>query len=114
VPGRRRGRLLGFPTANLETGSEILPRGVFITETIRRGKVHRSLTSVGTNPTFGPHPLTVETLLLDFHSSLYGAWLTVRFLRRIRPTRTFADAASLAARINRDIEEARAWFAGRG
>jgi len=113
VPGHRRGRLLGYPTANLETANEILPGGVFITETVVRGQAHRSLTSIGTNPTFGPHPLTVETLLLGFQGSLYGAAITVRFLGRIRPIRTFADAASLSARIARDIEEARAWFARR-
>lgn len=113
VPGHGRGRLLGFPTANLETGNEILPEGVFITETVRGRTVYPSLTSVGTNPTFGPHPLSVETLLLDFRGSLYGAGITVRFLRRIRPTRAFSGAAALTARIRRDIEEARAWFAGR-
>jgi riboflavin kinase / FMN adenylyltransferase len=113
VPGERRGRLLGFPTANLETANEILPEGVFITETVRGRTVYRSVTSVGTNPTFGPHPLTVETLLLDFRGSLYGAGITVRFLRRIRPVRAFPGAAALAARIRRDIEEARAWFARR-
>ncbi len=114
VPGHRRGRLLGFPTANLETANEILPEGVFITETVRGRTVYPSLTSIGTNPTFGPHPLSVETLLLDFHGSLYGAAITVRFLRRIRPTRAFPDAAALTARIRRDIEEARTWFARRG
>lgn len=114
VPGRQQGRRLGFPTANLETANEILPEGVFLTETVRGGKAHPSLTSIGTNPTFGHHPLSVETLLLDFHGSLYGARITVRFLRRLRPTRTFPDADSLAARIRRDVEEARAWFARRG
>ena len=114
VPGRGRGRLLGFPTANLETPNEILPEGVFVTETVRGGRIHRSLTSVGTNPTFGPHPLTVETLLLDFRGSLYGSAIAVRFLRRLRPSRKFPDAGSLAARIGRDVEEARAWFARRG
>jgi riboflavin kinase / FMN adenylyltransferase len=113
VGGHRRGRLLGFPTANLETGSEILPDGVFITETVFRGRAYRSLTSVGTNPTFGPHPLTVETLVLGFKGSLYGAAITVRFLKRIRPTRAFPDAASLTARIRRDVGEAQAWFARR-
>lgn len=114
VAGQRRGRLLGFPTANLETANEILPDGVFITETVRGRAVYHSLTSIGTNPTFGPHPLTVETLLLDFRGSLYGAGLTVRFLRRIRPTRAFPNAAALAARIRRDVDEARDWFARRG
>ncbi len=114
VPGRRRGRLLGFPTANLETANEILPEGVFVTETVRGGRTTPSLTSIGTNPTFGPHPLTVETLLLDFHGSLYGNAITVRLLRKLRPIRAFPDAESLAARIGQDVEEARAWFARRG
>jgi riboflavin kinase/FMN adenylyltransferase len=113
VGGARRGRRLGFPTANLETFSEILPEGVFITETVRGGRVHPSLTSIGTNPTFGPHPLSVETLLLGFGGSLYGAEVAVRFLRKLRPTRTFASAEALAARIRKDREAAKAWFAGR-
>lgn len=114
VGGRRRGRRLGFPTANLETANEILPQGVFITETVCRGRTLPSVTSVGTNPTFGPHPLTVETLLLDFSGRLYGTEITVRFLRKLRPTLEFPGAAALAARIGRDVAEARAWFARRG
>jgi riboflavin kinase/FMN adenylyltransferase len=114
VSGRQRGRLIGFPTANLDTGNEILPQGVFITETVHRGTAHRSLTSIGTNPTFGPNPLSVETLLLDHRGSFYGSDLTVRLLRRIRPTRKFADAAALAARIGMDIEEACVYFSRPG
>jgi riboflavin kinase/FMN adenylyltransferase len=113
VGGERRGRRLGFPTANLETASEILPEGVFITETVRGSRVSPSLTSIGTNPTFGPHPLSVETLLIDFRGSLYGAEVAVRFLRKIRPTQAFPSPESLAARISKDCEEARAWFARR-
>jgi riboflavin kinase/FMN adenylyltransferase len=114
VPGQHRGTLLGFPTANLATASEFLPEGVYITETVRRNRIFRSLTSIGTNPTFGPHPLSVETLLLDYRGSLYGAELTVRLLRRLRPPRKFPDAAALSARIGRDVEEARAYFLERG
>ena len=110
VRGRGRGRLLGYPTANLETPNELLPGGVFITETVRAGRALPSLTSVGASPTFGPQPLAVETLILDFAGSLYGSGLTVRFLRKIRPTRKFRSAAALAARIAEDIEEARAFF----
>ena len=114
VRGQRRGKLLGFPTANLDPASEILPEGVFITETVGRGRIFRSLTSIGTNPTFGPHPLSVETLLFDYRGSLYGTELTVRFLCRLRPTKKFPDAAILSARIGRDVEEARAYFLARG
>ena len=114
VRGRHRGELLGFPTANLDTASELLPGGVFITETVRRDRIFRSLTSIGTNPTFGPHPLSVETLLLDYRGSLYGARLTVRLLRKVRPVRRFPDATALCARIGRDVEEARAYFLALG
>lgn len=114
VGGRSRGRRIGFPTANLETPNEILPGGVFVTETVRGGRAFASVTSVGTNPTFGPGPLSVETLLLDFRGSLYGSVLTVRFLARLRSTRKFGGAAPLAARIGRDVDAARAWLARRG
>lgn len=114
VPGSGRGRLLGYPTANLETPNEIKPEGVFITETVLGGRRHPSLTSIGRNPTFGPHPLSVETLLLDFRGRLYGRKLAVRFLRRLRPLRKFPDSAALSARIGQDIEEARRWFQRRG
>ena len=114
VRGSARGRRLGFPTANVATPNEILPEGVFVTETVRGGKAFPSLTSIGTNPTFGPHPLSVETLLIDFKGFLYGAEIVVRFLRKLRPTRTFPGAEALAARIGADVEAARAWFARRG
>lgn len=114
VRGQSRGRILGYPTANLETANEILPEGVFVSETVLGGRARPSLTSIGTNPTFGPHPLSVESLLLDFRGSFYGAEIAVRLLRKVRPTRRFPDADALTARIGKDIEEARAWFAGRG
>jgi riboflavin kinase/FMN adenylyltransferase len=98
----------------LDTPNEILPEGVFITETVRGGRAYPSLTSIGTNPTFGPHPLSVETLLVGFRGSLYGLEVAVRFLRKIRPTKAFSSAETLAARIREDCKEARAWFARRG
>jgi len=113
VSGKRRGRRLGFPTANLETESEILPEGVFFSETVRAGRAYPSLTSIGTNPTFGRNRLSVETLLLDYRGSLYGADVVVRLLRKVRPTRAFPSAEALAARIRKDCAEARAWFARR-
>jgi len=114
VKGKKRGRLLGYPTANLETANEILPEGIYVSETVLRGRAHPSVTSIGTNPTFGVNPLTVETLLLDYGGSLYGAAITVRLLRRLRPPRAFAGAEALSAAIGRDIATARAWFARRG
>lgn len=113
VEGKKRGRLLGYPTANLDTANEILPEGIYVSETVRGGTVHPSVTSIGTNPTFGPNPLTVETLFLDYRGSFYGAAITVRLLRRLRPPRAFSGPEELAAAIARDIGAARSWFARR-
>jgi riboflavin kinase/FMN adenylyltransferase len=110
VEGAARGRRLGAPTANLKTANEILPDGVFISETVWRGRVLPSVTSIGTNPTFGRHPLSVETHILDRQAGLRGAAITVRLLRKIRSTRKFPDSASLAEQIRNDIRTTRVYF----
>lgn len=114
--GTGRGRSLQAPTANLDISREMaLPRlGVYVTcSTVDGDEVHPSVTSVGTNPTFeSGRRVFVETLLLDFDGDLYGRHLAVDFLARIRGQKAFADAASLAERIKRDVEIARAVHAG--
>jgi riboflavin kinase/FMN adenylyltransferase len=110
--GASRGKRLGIPTANLRTDNEILPDGVFISEAVRAGRVHPSVTSIGTNPTFGRNPVSVESHLLNRRARLYGASLTVRLLRKIRPIKRFDDPAALVERIRKDIEAARAYFRG--
>jgi riboflavin kinase/FMN adenylyltransferase len=110
VPGDSRGTSLGFPTANLLSANEILPDGVFISESVRKGRSFPSVTSIGTNPTFGPNPVRVETHLLDRRARLLGAGLTLRLLRKIRPTRKFPDAQALVEQIGKDVAAARAYF----
>jgi len=111
LSGAGRGKELDAPTANLTPTREMaLPRlGVYVTRSTVDGKrAYPSVTSVGTNPTFeSDHRVRVETLLLDYSGDLYGRHLAVDFLARIRGQRTFADAASLAERIRRDVEIAR-------
>ncbi len=113
VGGSRRGRGLGFPTANLKAENEILPDGVFISEAVWKGGALPSVTSIGTNPTFGPHPVCVETHVLGRRVGLYGQRLTVRLLRRIRPTIKFRGPEALAAAIAGDIAAAAAYFGER-
>ena len=96
ISGVGRGRGLEAPTANLApTPDMALPRlGIYVTRprwTV--GTSYRSVTSVGTNPTFeSDGRIRIETLLFDFAGSLYGAKLAVDFLARIRDQRTFPDA----------------------
>jgi len=107
VAGKARGRRLGFPTANIETPNEIVPKGVYITETILGGISHLSLTNVGTNPTFGINPLGIETYVLDYRGSLYGRRLKIRFHRKLRDEKAFPSSEALILQMNRDLASAR-------
>ncbi len=113
VEGDRRGRHLGFPTANLAWEQEQLPAsGVYVTEAVlpHHGGSHLGLTNVGEKPTFEGQRLTVETHLPDFEEDLYGARMEVRFLHRIRGEAKFASVDELRAQIAQDVAEGRAWW----
>ncbi len=114
VEGERRGRTLGFPTANLEPESELLPaNGVYATRVAfldgdRPGAVwHSAVTNIGTRPTFEPGRILAETHLLDFDGDLYGRRVSVAFEKRLRAERRFAGPDELARQIALDAAEAR-------
>lgn len=112
VEGERRGRHLGFPTANLAWEQEQLPaHGVYVTEVAgaHLSGARRGLTNVGEKPTFNGLTPTVETFLPGFTGDLYGAHLEVRFLHRLRGERKFADLEALQAQIGKDVAAGLAW-----
>jgi len=113
VEGERRGRHLGFPTANLQWEQEQLPAsGVYVTE-VRGARVGHSrlgLTNVGEKPTFQGLSLSVETFLPDFDADLYGARLEVAFLHRIRGEQCFSGVEELREQITRDVEAGEIWW----
>jgi len=111
VQGEGRGRALEFPTANLDTDNELLPRrGVYVTETVALATRHVSVTNVGIRPTYGGGAMTVESHLLDYDGDLYGESIEVRFLARIRDERKFSGPRELADQIARDRAAAAAYF----
>ena len=101
------GRMLGTPTANIETHAlKLLPAdGVYYVESGAEGRP--GVLYVGRRPTFGRGERRVEVHLLDVEADLYGAELGVHVLQRIREDRHFADAAGLGAQITEDIAVAR-------
>ena len=110
IPGDGRGRVLGFPTANLEPDRDVLlPDGVYATWAVLGATVRRSLTYIGTKPTFAPRRTrqSVEVYLFDFDGRLYGRTIEVRFVRLIRPDRRFSCAALLVRRMEADLLAAR-------
>jgi riboflavin kinase/FMN adenylyltransferase len=109
VVGDRRGRSLGFPTANvLPDPAVVVPgRGVYA-GFVRVGQVaHPAATNVGVAPTFEGSESRVEAYLLDFEGDLYGLVVDVSFVRRIRPEKRFSGVGELKAQIARDVEETR-------
>jgi riboflavin kinase/FMN adenylyltransferase len=110
ITGESRGRVLGFPTANIHTANEILPRGIFVTLVVTASKSLLSVTNVGVGPTFGGRRLGVEAHVLDHKGNLYGRTVKLRFLRKLRSERKFATSEALVDQISRDVAEARHYF----
>ena len=104
VEGERRGRKLGFPTVNLDTEWEILPRpGVYATYVRLPDGFHESITNIGIRPTFEESKLTVETHIFDFNDDLYGKEVRVNFVERLRDEKRFESVDKLVEQINQDI-----------
>jgi riboflavin kinase/FMN adenylyltransferase len=106
VPGDQRGRELGFPTANLVPDPKLASPGHGV-YACRVGE-HLAAVNVGVRPTFGAdlHPL-VEAYVLDFEGDLYGQWLTVEFIARLRGEERFGSVEELVAQMRRDVERTR-------
>lgn len=108
VQGFQRGAKLGFPTANVRSEQEIVPReGVYAVSVEWTNRRFAAVANVGHNPTFGNKSLSVEVHLLEFEGDLYGARLDVAFVSRIRDERKFGSVDELKSQIACDIEMAR-------
>lgn len=107
IHGEKKGRLIGYPTANLDTTHFVIPKkGVYASFTKVQDQVHRSMTSIGNNPTLNAHhPLSVESYLFDFDETIYGESITTYFVKRLRSELKFAAVADLITQIDLDGEE---------
>jgi riboflavin kinase/FMN adenylyltransferase len=114
VHGDKRGRTLGFPTANMKCQEKFpLKTGVYATSVLWRGKTYPSVTNVGVRPTFDSIGLRVETHILDQTLELYGEHLEVRFHEHLRDERKFASIDELKAQISSDTILARSLLSSR-
>ena len=116
VRGQERGRTLGFPTANLRPQNRVIPRdGVYVTVTLIEGAWRRSVTNIGTRPTFekDAEP-SVETYVMNWSGDLYGDVVRVRFLHRLRDERRFASVDELKQQIEHDRQRAENYFSRSG
>jgi riboflavin kinase / FMN adenylyltransferase len=111
VTGDRRGRQLGFPTANLVPDQALIQpgHGIYAARASFDGDERCAAVNVGVRPTFKTDLVVlVEAYLLDWEGDLYGRTLTIELLRRLRGERRFESVDALVAQMHRDVEGARA------
>ncbi|MCX7568566.1 bifunctional riboflavin kinase/FAD synthetase [Tumebacillus sp. DT12] len=110
IHGEKRGRLLGFPTANIEPlDSFALPKnGVYVVRVLVKNEWHAAVLNIGTKPTFHDQMhRSLEAHLLDFSGDLYGEAIRVEFLDFLRDEKKFFSVEELIAQIQSDVVEAR-------
>lgn len=109
IEGAKRGRLLGFPTANLDETLGMVPaEGVYAGQVELDGRTWGAALNIGPNPTFGANERKLEVHLIDFAGDLYGRVLEVDLLERLRGTRPFRGPEELKAQLALDVSRARA------
>jgi riboflavin kinase/FMN adenylyltransferase len=109
ITGRRIGRKLGFPTANITLKKScVIPKyGVYSTNVRLNGIEYKGLTNVGINPTFKDRDFSIETYIIDFEGDIYGKKLDVEFVLRLRDEIKFNNKEDLIEQIKKDINMVR-------
>lgn len=104
IDGKKLGRTIGFPTANLAINKQkVIPKkGVYYTNVKINEKIFKGITSVGNNPTVNGQELTVETYILDFSNDIYGKEVNIYFIDRIRDEIKFNNINELIEQLKRD------------
>ncbi len=112
VGGDRRGRLLGFPTANLRPPQELIPKeGVYAVQVIigaDQAPVNplAAIAYIGSRPTFGQGDQAIEVHLFKYEGELYQQWIRVSFFDRIRDEMVFSGPEELSRQIKKDVDRA--------
>lgn len=106
VPGYKRGRVLGFPTANVKADEEyVLPKeGIYATHVTVDGKTYLGATNVGRNLTFEAEDIKIETYIIDFSEEIYGKVIEIEFIKYIREEVKFNNKDDLIKQIEKDIK----------
>lgn len=116
VRGRGVGRTLGMATANVHPDAEVLPPfGVYVVRATVAGRTLNGVANLGVRPTFPDAPPDLPVLelhLFDFEGELYGQTLDVAFIERLRDELRFESPEAMMAQVRRDIDAAKACFAG--
>jgi riboflavin kinase/FMN adenylyltransferase len=110
VEGARRGRILGYPTANINPHHEAIPpSGVYAIYALVGRRRYKGVLNIGMRPTFGADKEpTIEAHLFDFDKNIYGSDIEIRFIKNLRPEKRFRGKEELVRQIK--IDERRAYM----
>ncbi|MBC8393941.1 MAG: bifunctional riboflavin kinase/FAD synthetase [Deltaproteobacteria bacterium] len=104
----RGGRLLGFPTANINLQDELCPKtGVYAVTVECLKKKYIGVANIGYSPTFEDQVFTAEVHILNFNENIYGQKIRVNFIQRLRDERKFSDISELSEQIKKDVDQTR-------
>ena len=109
VAGRKLGRTIGYPTANVALGDYVRPKlGIYATRTrLPDGRVLDGVASIGTNPTVGPVEPRLEVWLIDFDEDIYGQTIETELIEYLRPELRFENLDDMALQIRADVDAAK-------
>lgn len=105
IVGDKRGRLIGYPTANLSIDNEIKllpPNGVYLVKVEFENQTHYGMSNIGIRPTFEGNRLTFETNIFDFNDDIYGKTIKITFIEFIREEKKFSGVENLKSQLNDD------------
>ena len=109
VKGEGRGRQIGFPTANIDAGNQMLPpSGVYAVQVKLEDCMFAGVLNMGTRPTFDGEKFQIETHLFDFKKMIYGEEIEISFIKKIRTERRFPTPEMLVNQIKQDVTMAKA------
>ena len=109
LKGRKEGKRLGYPTANIKT-KENIPQGIYVSTTKLNDKEYESVSFFGNAVTFGEKQVLLETFILDFFDDIYDKEIEVTLLEKIRDNKKFDTALDLVKQIRDDVLAAREYF----
>ena len=106
IKGQGFGRKIGFPTANIDSGNQLLPpNGIYAIRAKLKDSFFDGVLSMGVRPTFDENQFQIEAYLFDFDGSIYGQTIEIFFIQKIRDEIAFSSVEELINQIKRDVEE---------
>lgn len=109
--GAKRGKSLGFPTANISLHQKI-PEGIYASTVRIENQTYFAASFIGAPKTFNQTDVKLESYILDFNKDIYGKWISVKLYKKLRVNKKFESAEMLIQQMKEDVVQTRTFFAG--